>query len=76
MIYGEKVLTKDLERNDLFLFQYGFKKMKFRVNESFGENGLMAHSLNWCKSNSTFIEGNEEVIYLGKMNSIRSLFLL
>ena len=75
---GKKIHITDLQVNDLFYMTYGFNKVKFRVKVVFEDEGLEAHSLKWCSSNSILIPFTEskKIHYAGRMSKLRSWFLL
>jgi len=75
---GQKVSLKELVVNDLFYMTYGLGKVKFRVHKIFEDDGVLAHSVNWCKADCIFIPHDTQLAihYAGRMSKIRGLLML
>ena len=77
-VVGKLISPTELQVNDLFYMSYGFDKVKFRVNGILEDDGLLAHSVNWCKIDSILIPFSEskKIHYAGRMSKLRSWLLL
>ena len=76
-VVGKPISLTELQVNDLFYMTFGLDKVKFRVEVVFEDDGLLAHSIEWCKSDAILIPFSErkKIHYAGRMSKLRSWFL-
>lgn len=75
---GSRIRIEDLQINDLFYMDYGFEKIIFRVHKILQDEGILAHSVKWCKGDSIVVKFNTDrnIHYAGKLSRIRAWMMI